>query len=277
MVKVRRLAFGFILFLVSLFLSFGTASATVVINEIMPHPDNESDWIELYLTDPGEKELNGWKIEDSTGVIKTLNSDLKFSTGSPYLVITVSTRLNNGGDKLVLVDDQGKLTDEKSYDTDPGTGISLGRSPDGSDNWGVLLSASKGNPNAGYVEPTAVPSVTATPVPSSTLTPKPSVSPKPSSTPHPENTSTSAPPTITKFVSTLGPSKDLSVTAKLSTFSNDILGVSYISSAASVTERPKQERLPASKHPWKLVLLLSGAGVMFLLSGAVVYLKQKIK
>ena len=154
---------------------------SVVINEILPHPSSEnSDWIELYKTDSAEIDMSSWKIEDSTGVVKTLAEGTKFASSSSFMQFSLSNRLNNGGDGVKLKDENGVLVDEKSYNQDPGIGISLGRYPDGADFWGILVSASPNSPNSDFV-----PTSTSTPTPTPTSTPLPKPTSKPTATPKP--------------------------------------------------------------------------------------------
>lgn len=141
--------------------------ASVVINEILPHPSSGDDWIELFNTEAFEVDISGWIIEDSTSKIKTTPEETKFTTMSAYLQIFVSNRLNNSGDTLKLKNKEGVSVDEKSYNKDPGVDISLGRFPDGSNSWGVLTASSPNSANSNYSptttnapEPTEKPTVT---------------------------------------------------------------------------------------------------------------------
>lgn len=131
----------------------------------MPHPPKgEKDWIELYKDNSTGIDLAGWTIEDSTGIVLVLKEDAFFSTPSSFLQIFVSNRLNNSGDTVKIKNKENNIIDEKSYDYDPGENKSFGRYPDGSGNWGVLISATANSSNS-QLAPSQ------TPIPSATLTP----------------------------------------------------------------------------------------------------------
>ena len=160
--------------------------ASVVVNEILPHPSSGDDWIELFNTESLEVDISGWSIEDSTSKIKTLPEGTKFTTASAYLQIFVSNRLNNGGDTIILKNKDGANIDEKSYDKDPGVDIAVGRFPDGNNTWGGLTSNTPNSTNSNY-SPTA----TNEPEP----TEKPTITSK-SGSKEPVNTITNSTPTL---------------------------------------------------------------------------------
>lgn len=147
----------------------------------MPHPEKgEDDWVELYKNDNISIDLNGWKILDSTGTVKTFAEGIIISSDSAYYQVAISNRLNNSGDNIKLIDNTGKTVDEKNYETDPGINVSIGRSPDGGDYWGTLLVATANSANS-PVAPSEAPKPTQTiaPAKSSTnqATKKPTVKP----------------------------------------------------------------------------------------------------
>ncbi|MCC7357818.1 lamin tail domain-containing protein [Candidatus Uhrbacteria bacterium] len=107
------------------------------INEFMPAPKNENEWIEIINLDKSSSiSLNGCALHDSTGKIFTFNETHQLNqTTSTYLFIEISNaKLNNEGDTVSLYDPQGKLIDTTSY-TIATKGESYIRYPDREGNW----------------------------------------------------------------------------------------------------------------------------------------------
>lgn len=114
---------------------------TVVINEFVSNPNtNESEWIELYNPSNASIDLTNWIIEDGVGTIKTLSGSIAENS---YLVVNISSRLNNDGDIIKLRSDTalvdsvayGNWNDGNTADNAPSPleGQSTGRSPNGKD------------------------------------------------------------------------------------------------------------------------------------------------
>lgn len=224
--------------------------AAIVINEIMPHPSSGSDWIELYNTEIGEIDISGWKIEDSTGVLETFPEGTKTSSSSSYLQISKSNRLNNGGDLVRIKDKLGAVIDEKSYDKDPGVGVSIGRYPDGSSNWGILLASTPNSANANFAStPTSKLSSTPTLAPTTKL----SNTSSPSATSKPQNSPTPTPkPTIT---ASNKQNKEGGVMITEATKTDSVLGESDI----QATDDGKVSKGSGISLPILAVLLSGGA------------------
>src|SRR5258706_3531972 len=135
------LSFSMLLFLGSFLLSF-TSIATPVfasslkINEVLVHPSSgNNEWVEIY--NPDNTDISSFYIDDDTDFNNdTGNSSKKILTGIqgvdtqfPYFELT-SSMFNNGGDNVVLFDNNGIKLDQYSYSKDPGLHVALGRSPD---------------------------------------------------------------------------------------------------------------------------------------------------
>jgi hypothetical protein len=144
------LLLGVLLFYFFLLPTSAQASTTVVINEYLPQPSSgQSEWVEIYNSADSMVSLEGWKLKEN---LATSPIDLKvFSTEDSiapqaYLVVDISSKLNNSGDHLGLYDSTGQLIDQHSYNSST-VDHSIGRSPDGAGDWVTFTSPSKGSPN----------------------------------------------------------------------------------------------------------------------------------
>jgi len=161
----------FLIALMAIFLfSLGKAFAQVAINEFLPNSTSPAkEWVELY--NPDNVDLTTYWLDDDISFTDDSGSSTKKSLSSlntsnpshPYLEF--SSFLNNNGDYVVLFSSDGSIVDQYQYTSDPGKDISIGRSPDGAENWVVLDSVTPGAANN---------STTLTAEPSPSLTPSPS-------------------------------------------------------------------------------------------------------
>lgn len=177
------------------FLTFpSNINAQVVINEIFPNPTGTEDgaeWVELFNTTDVVVSLTGCTLylDDSASTQKVNLDDVEFI--DKYETITWSgTWLNNTGDHIRL--SCSEFEDIVIYGKDlagfviesPSEGWSIGRSPDGSDNWIEFASASINEANPSPTPtPTQSPTPTLTPSPTLTLTLTPSPTPTKKITP----------------------------------------------------------------------------------------------
>ncbi len=179
------------LFFGALFVSSTSqANAQVVINEFVP--DASPEWVEFNNASDSGEYLKSYYVDDDEDfnsdsgsspkkILTNLNiSNIKY----PYVELT-SSIFNNTGDWVVLFDPLGNVVDKYHYNSNPGSGISIGRYPDGTGNFVVLAHATEGLSNS---EPLATPTLspTLTPTPSPTSTP--TVIPTPTPTPTPVKT-----------------------------------------------------------------------------------------
>jgi len=262
--KLKKLLLSLCLFLY--LVSPTPTFAFVVINELMPNPTSGDDWIELYKSDPEEIDISGWQIEDKTSIVKTFPDGTKIASNSSFMQVFVSNRLNKDNDLIKLKDKNSNVVDEKSYSQDPGTGVSIGRYPDGSDNWGVLTSSSPNTANSSLVptptlSPTATPTVTAIPTPIPTSSPK--NTPEPTSTPKPQST----------------PTKYISPTSKITsipTSPDDNSEGSVLGEISQVTTTPMEEKTTeaATKNYLPVFQILLGSGLLFILSAVMLSIRQ---
>jgi hypothetical protein len=159
------------------------AHAAPLINELHPNPTSGSEWVELYNPDSTPAQLASWYLEDelsSPAIIFTFTNE-SIEPGE-YLVVPVSSKLNNSADGIKLKNPSGSVVDSTSY-TSSQAGLSWARVPDGSGPL-HLQTPTQGQPNLEAVpspSPSSSPQHTPSPTPHSSATPQPS----PSSTPLP--------------------------------------------------------------------------------------------
>ena len=120
--------------------------AAVVMNEIHYHPVvGDTEWIELHSLTGVDIDLSGWKL--ANGVDFTFAEGAKI-TGHGYLIVAANPSaaslagtgalgpwtgvLNNGGEKISLLNREGRQMDSVSYGDS-------GDWPDGADGSGVTL------------------------------------------------------------------------------------------------------------------------------------------
>lgn len=208
-----------LIFLLSIFLFHSQiVYASLFINEFSSGTSSD-DWVELYNSGSDAVDLSLYILRDSTNSDSN-KKDLSGTVPSGgFVTVDYSNKLNNGGDiiRLLLKSDESGIDqvgygDAGSEAPMPDAAHTSGRTPDGSLNFAVLSTASKGGSNnAASVVPTATMTPTAAPTPTKTPTPTPTS--KPSSTPTPQKTPTSIPtathaptqaviPTLTKFIAT---------------------------------------------------------------------------
>jgi hypothetical protein len=205
-----------------LFTAKSVLAAEVVINEFVI--DGSPEWVEFYNASSSADYLKEYYIDDDEDFNSDSGSRNKKSLENlntsnishPYLDLDSSSPMfNNDSDSVVLFDKDGNIVDSYSYDKNPGSNISIGRSPDRSGDFFVLSSLTKGAANSSPIPTTTpTPTSTLTPTPNPTNTPTPTTTPAPTITPTPTKTLTSIP--IPSVVAT----KSSSVSAK----TQDVLG-----------------------------------------------------
>jgi hypothetical protein len=113
-----------------------TASAQVVITEIMYHAESEDagdDFIEIYNPGPGAVDLSGWRFdgvnlifemgdsiaEDSYLVVALAGGRFEQTYDFPPFREYTDSGLNDNGERLVLLDDLFAIVDEVEFDDGP--------------------------------------------------------------------------------------------------------------------------------------------------------------
>lgn len=121
------------------------ATGNVVINEFMANPSSGADWVEIYNNNSVTIGIGGWTLLDTTGVMHTVAGGTTLASGAFY-VANVSNRLNNGGDTIFLNDSALNRVDIYTYSSSE-AGVSVGRFPDGANDWYSLTVATPGAAN----------------------------------------------------------------------------------------------------------------------------------
>jgi len=119
--------------------SFGVAALSVVINEIMPSPDEGPEWIEILNRTAQPISLDGWTVTDASGREGKIPDEVLPAEGfrvlppdkqllpAEWVAVGNWPTLNNGSDRIVLKDVSGAVIDEMLYDGSPRSGRSLER------------------------------------------------------------------------------------------------------------------------------------------------------
>ena len=213
-----------LIYLFLLFLLPKTAFAQVVINEFVV--DGSPEWVEFHNASDSAEYLKQYFIDDDEDFDndsgnsgkKSLSSIDISSINYPYYDLSSAIFNNSSSDYVVLFDQLGNVIDSYSYEKSPGENISIGRSPDGSGDFFVLQSLTKGSSNALPI-PSSTPTPTATPTSEPTSTPGPTDTPTPTATSAPTST-----PTIKlSLTPTKKPTPSLTLTPT-ATPSGEILG-----------------------------------------------------
>lgn len=174
-----------IFLLSSLFIFFlfpSSCQAKVWINEFVANPvGDEEEWVELYNDGP-DQDLTNWSLEDKDGNSHSL-SQLGTIKQNQFKVFYYYRDywLNNSGDSVILKNNQDE---EDSYTYgNAKENESIGRSPDGSDNWMVFNQDQISQGSSNYVVSTIAPTKTLDP----TNTPTETETPTPEPTKEPED------------------------------------------------------------------------------------------
>ncbi|MBI4034820.1 MAG: lamin tail domain-containing protein [Candidatus Chisholmbacteria bacterium] len=224
--------------------------AQVNINEFEVDPNPE--WVEFYNPEGDADVLKSYWLDDDLDFENDSGSSSKKSlaglnTADPmYPYLEFNSFLNNSGDYVVLFDAAGNLVDHYQYTQNPGTGISMGRSPDGEGEFTVLATATKGSANSA-----AKPSVS--PTPSPTASPEPELTPV--STPTSVVTTTKAAALPTRSPAILAAKTEATGTAvKVSE-----INLATTTASGEVMSTPEATIASRSKLPWGIMLILGGA------------------
>ena len=146
----------------------------VLINEILasndtvnqdPDHNDYADWLELYNKDTAAEDIGGWIISD-TGASWTIPAGTTIPAGGYLLIwcddldeaglaLHANFKLSSSGDAVILKDGSGQHRDGYEFDAQT-TDVSIGRSPDGTDNWVTIDPPTPGSANDDYVPPQVV-------------------------------------------------------------------------------------------------------------------------
>jgi len=84
----------------------------IVINEVMPNPAEEKEWIEFFNATENDLDVSGWKVKDGRDGIYTLSGAI---AAKSFLTIEVTNRLNNSGDAIYLSDTNNYSIHQLAY------------------------------------------------------------------------------------------------------------------------------------------------------------------
>ena len=136
---------------------FMASNSTTIADEIGEH----DDWVELYNSTSDPIDVGGMFIADDINddlyLIPNSNSSQTTVPANGYLILWfdkdeeqgahhVGEKLSADGEGIYLLSDSTTFIDSLSFDTQE-TDISMGRFPDGSDNWVTFTSPTPGAAN----------------------------------------------------------------------------------------------------------------------------------
>ena len=258
------------------------ADGQPVLNEFLVHPSTgDKEWVELYVPD-GVDVTNYWIDDDidfasdtgSSGK-KQITSVVQGSDGRHIVYELTSSMFNNNGDTVALFSPDGTLIDQYHYTDDPGSDISIGRTPDATGDFQVLISATRGSPNS-YPKPSETP----TPVPTDkpTPTPKPAATQKPAKNPTLANNSVTKASALSDTAIGSDLKKNLVPTVKTgsnSAYPTSILGASTKSAERKITRTPtKPVLVKGITSTMPQIIAVSIGGLLLAGCGILLYLKR---
>ncbi len=92
---------------------FVPSTSRILINEFVSDPSEGKEWIELFNVSTTSVNLMGFTLNDGTGVVAT--ATLMVEAGSFLVIELSSSKLNNGGDSIILKNSEGVVMDSVSY------------------------------------------------------------------------------------------------------------------------------------------------------------------
>lgn len=193
------------------------ASTNAKINEFLVHPGSGDEWVEFY--NPDQIDLSTYFLDDDTDFSSDSGSSSKKNLSAinnsnlTYPYLEFGSFLNNDSDYVVLFAPDGSIEDQYQYSSDPGSDVTIGRSPDGSGQFSTLTSQTRGAGNTNPVptsDPTPTPNPSPSPTPTPTPTPANSPVPTPikSPSPSPKPTPKSSPSPSSQTSTILGETSD---------------------------------------------------------------------
>lgn len=98
-----------------------TPYGTILINEVMPNPQEGKEWIELYNSGSQNADITGWQIKDGSEKIYTLQGTIYADS---FYIAEIKSRLNNSGDAIYLSDQNNNSQHQLIYGNWRGAEIS---------------------------------------------------------------------------------------------------------------------------------------------------------
>ena len=254
----------------------------VVINEFLVNPSSNKEWVEFY--NPSHVDISKYWLDDDTNFTDDIGASKKSLSGmlfnTDYPVFETSSVFNNTGDHVVLFDETGKIVDSYEYTEDPGEDISLGRSPNGTGDFNVLASLTKGFENTGIMpSPTATPYPTSTPTKVPTPTPiksGPTKEPTPKKSPSVTSSTIPVPSSSAKLAQSSSNMRSQFKTASISGIPTSILQASD-SAKNKLTPKSKNNRVlvgGANQNKPAAIAFIGGA-ILFISCGILIFIRQR--
>ncbi len=160
------------------------ANNTVVLNEIMANPTDNTEWVELFNPTDQIIDLSSWKIKDGNSISSddlTLNG---YINPSSFMIFDHNKGwLNDSGTETVSLLDKNSQTIDSYQYSGTTKGKTFSRQPNGGD-WIAAVDPTKGESNdPSTPAPQLTPEPTFIPTPLPTPTPQPAPSSTPTNTP----------------------------------------------------------------------------------------------
>jgi hypothetical protein len=265
------LIIGPLVFLALFFFGPTPIKAQVTINEFVPHSTPE--WVEFYNASSSADYIKSYYLDDDEDFINDGGSKIKLLTdivitNPTYPYIEINSFLNNDGDWVVLFDTNGNIVDKYKFDKEQGQGDSIGRSPDSSGSFSILISATKSGPNSAILTPSPAPVLTPTSSPTSPHTK--TASPRPTNSPiqQPTPIKTISPTTVATTKPTVS-STETNKPEPTSSLEGEILGIQDTPTPVPIATTPEPKNSKNTKIALSLVAL--GLGIM----GTAIYMGFK--
>lgn len=123
----------------------GKRTGKIILTEFMPNPDEGKEWAEVYNPGSFEIDISLWKIDDIEGASSpyTIPKGTKISAQS-YKIFTFSSKLNNSGDSIRLLNPDGKIIETYSFKK---TAKGVAFAKDSGGKWKATTTPTPGKPN----------------------------------------------------------------------------------------------------------------------------------
>ncbi|MBU2566730.1 lamin tail domain-containing protein [Patescibacteria group bacterium] len=92
--------------------TLSTTTCLPMINEILPNPEKDQEWIEIACISTSTQSVLEYEIHDATGKIAVFKNNF---TNDFVIIKLNSARLNNSGDVVKILDVNGNVIDQFSY------------------------------------------------------------------------------------------------------------------------------------------------------------------
>lgn len=120
-------------------------TGNIILTEFMPDPAGGSEWAEVYNPESFEADIAGWKIDDIEGASSPYPIPQGTKIGPKnYLVFSFSSKFNNSGDSIRLLNPSGQVVETYSY-KEAVKGASFAKDAQGT--WQVTTTPTPGAPN----------------------------------------------------------------------------------------------------------------------------------